>query len=416
MTVKKNLFIFLILGGLFAAPLISQERTDGIDQRGQQLVYTPAQQKLLIPAENIKIIREEDESKGGFHLYVKKTEGIESILLTETTKDPYGKIDNYAYRAKEYNPINGDEIRILDGKKLESKYAQYSLVDSTVEDTDFFVPAFHIYIPDTLVYGYEWSRHGEIKIGKGTFISIRAYSKPYADYSGDYLDNPFMFDLIKRKIPKPAPIAPEPEPLLVLTDEYNPVASEKFKEITDDEMIYSKGPETIVEDILGIIVGFDKTKPLDFVLAIDATGSMKDDIDELKARLKPALRKLFGESHDARFGLLFYRDYGDTYKYMGLPVKLFVFTQSYNNFQQNLDSIYIRGTEGGDVPEAVYEALYASCAFYTWRPEADRHVILIGDAEPHPFPRGSGKYSKEYVMGVAKEKGIKTHAILLPNK
>ena len=416
MTVKKNLFIFLILGGLFAAPLISQERTDGIDQRGQQLVYTPAQQKLLIPAENIKIIREEDESKGGFHLYVKKTEGIESILLTETTKDPYGKIDNYAYRAKEYNPINGDEIRILDGKKLESKYAQYSLVDSTVEDTDFFGPAFHIYIPDTLVYGYEWSRHGEIKIGKGTFISIRAYSKPYADYSGDYLDNPFMFDLIKRKIPKPAPIAPEPEPLLVLTDEYNPVASEKFKEITDDEMIYSKGPETIVEDILGIIVGFDETKPLDFVLAIDATGSMKDDIDELKARLKPALRKLFGESHDARFGLLFYRDYGDTYKYMGLPVKLFVFTQSYNNFQQNLDSIYIRGTEGGDVPEAVYEALYASCAFYTWRPEADRHVILIGDAEPHPFPRGSGKYSKEYVMGVAKEKGIKTHAILLPNK
>ena len=408
MTVKKNLFIFLILGGLFAAPLISQERTDGIDQRGQQLVYTPAQQKLLIPAENIKIIREEDESKGGFHLYVKKTEGIESILLTETTKDPYGKIDNYAYRAKEYNPINGDEIRILDGKKLESKYAQYSLVDSTVEDTDFFGPAFHIYIPDTLVYGYEWSRHGEIKIGKGTFISIRAYSKPYADYSGDYLDNPFMFDLIKRKIPKPAPIAPEPEPLLVLTDEYNPVASEKFKEITDDEMIYSKGPETIVEDILGIIDGFDKTKPLDFVLAIDATGSMKDDIDELKARLKPALRKLFGESHDARFGLLFYRDYGDTYKYMGLPVKLFVFTQSYNNFQQNLDSIYIRGTEGGDVPEAVYEALYASCA--------DRHVILIGDAEPHPFPRGSGKYSKEYVMGVAKEKGIKTHAILLPNK
>ena len=416
MTVKKNLFIFLILGGLFAAPLISQERTDGIDQRGQQLVYTPAQQKLLIPAENIKIIREEDESKGGFHLYVKKTEGIESILLTETTKDPYGKIDNYAYRAKEYNPINGDEIRILDGKKLESKYAQYSLVDSTVEDTDFFGPAFHIYIPDTLVYGYEWSRHGEIKIGKGTFISIRAYSKPYADYSGDYLDNPFMFDLIKRKIPKPAPIAPEPEPLLVLTDEYNPVASEKFKEITDDEMIYSKGPETIVEDILGIIDGFDKTKPLDFVLAIDATGSMKDDIDELKARLKPALRKLFGESHDARFGLLFYRDYGDTYKYMGLPVKLFVFTQSYNNFQQNLDSIYIRGTEGGDVPEAVYEALYASCAFYTWRPEADRHVILIGDAEPHPFPRGSGKYSKEYVMGVAKVKGIKTHAILLPNK
>ena len=402
-------------------PLISQERTDGVDQRGQQLVYTPAQQKLLISAENVKLIPDEDAEKGGFHLYVKKLPGIESILLTETTKDPYGKIDNYAYRATEYNPVNGDEIRILDGKKLDSKYAKYSLVDSTPEDTDFFGPAFHIYIPKKLVYGYEWTRHGEIDIGKGTFISIRAYSKPYADYTGDYVDNPFMFDLVTRKVPRPAPEPlpepePEPESEIILTDDYNPVASEKFQEITDDEMIYSKGPATIVEDILGIIDGFDKTKPLDFVLAIDSTGSMKDDIDELKARLKPALKKLFGESHDARFGLLFYRDYGDTYKYMGLPVKVFVFTQSYNNFQQNLDSVYIRGTEGGDVPEAVYEAMYASCEFYTWRSEADKHVILIGDAEPHPFPRGSGKYSKEYVMGIAKEKGIKTHAILLPSK
>lgn len=408
-------------------PLNSQERTDGVDQRGQQLVYTLAQQKLLISAENVKLIPEEDAEKGGYHLYVKKLPGIESILLTETTKDPYGKIDNYAYRATEYNPVNGDEIRILDGKKLDSQYAKYSLVDSTPEDTDFFGPAFHIYIPKKLVYGYEWTRHGEIEIGKGTFISIRAYSKPYADYTGDYVDNPFMFDLVTRKIPRPAPEPlpePEPEPEtvqepeVILTDDYNPVASEKFKEIIEDkdEMIYSKGPATIVDDILKIIDGFDKTKPLDFVLAIDATGSMKDDIDELKARLKPALRKLFGESPDARFGLLFYRDYGDTYKYMNLPVRLFGFTQNYDNFQKNLDSIYIRGTEGGDVPEAVYEALFASCMYFTWREEADRNIILIGDAEPHPFPRGSGKYSKEYVMGIAKEKGIKTHAILLPSK
>ena len=81
-----------------------------------------------------------------------------SVLLTETTKDPNGKADNYAYRTKEYNPINGDEVRYLDGKPLVSEGAKYSLVDSTVEYLEDFGAAFHFYIPSTIIYGYEW-RH-----------------------------------------------------------------------------------------------------------------------------------------------------------------------------------------------------------------------------------------------------------------
>ena len=71
--------------------------------------------KLRITAENVRLVQ--DKEKGGYHLYVKKTANVNSILLTETTKDPAGKNDSYAYRAKEYNSINGDEIRFLDGKK-----------------------------------------------------------------------------------------------------------------------------------------------------------------------------------------------------------------------------------------------------------------------------------------------------------
>ena len=427
MRLKKGLFS-LILGGFFAFSFAGTSLfAQSGDFSGQTIVYTEGQQQLLIPAENVRIVPDQAD-QGGYHLYVKKTPHIGSILLTETTKDPSGKNDSYAYRAKEYNSVNGDEIRYLDGKKLDTDYARYSLVDSTPEDTEFFGPAFHIFIPKTIVYGYEWSRHGEVEIGKGTFINIRAYEKPYADYSGDYVDNPYMFDLVTRKRPRPTPPPvveeipepeAEPEPIpeseVILINDYNPAASEAFKEI-DDGMIYSKGPSTIVEDIMGIIAKFDKTKPLDLVLAVDATGSMKDDIDELKARLEPELRRVFGESTDARFGLLFYRDYVDNYKYMNLPVKLFAFTQNYESFSHNLNSITINGREGGDIPEAVYEAMYASCQFFGWRPEADRQIILIGDAEPHPYPRGSGKYSKEYVMGVAQEKGIKIHSILLPNK
>ncbi len=417
----------VLIAGLFfiaAASVFAQT------EESQTELYTAKQQQLRITAENVRLVA--DSKKGGYHLYVKKLPNVNSILLTETTKDPAGKSDSYAYRAKEYNKINGDEIRYLDGKKLESEGAKYSLVDSTVENTSFFGPAFHIYIPETIVYGYEWSRHGEVTIGKGTFINIRSFEKPYADYTGDYMDSPFMFDLKVTKKPKPKPVVkkepepaplpepepePEPEPIeepeTVLTDDYNPVASEKFKEMSDD-IIYSKGPETIIEDIKSLLEDIEDKDNLDLVFAIDATGSMKNDIDKLKTDMQPLLTEIFGGSPGVRVGLLFYRDYGDTFKYMDLPVKVFPFTSNFTSFSKNLNSIRIYGKEGGDIPEAVYEAMYASCEFYSWRVTAQKKIILIGDAEPHPKPRGTGKYSKDYVMGIAESRKIKIHSILLP--
>ena len=411
--------VFMIVQVVFA-------QSDG----SQTTLYTAKQQQLRITAGNVRLVR--DEKNGGYHLYVKKLPNVNSILLTETTKDPEGKSDSYAYRAQEYNSINGDEIRYLDGKKLESEGAKYSLVDSTPENTSFFGPAFHIYIPETIVYGYEWSRNGQITIGKGTFINIRSFEKPYADYTGDYMDSPFMFDLkvtkrvVKKPTPKPAPKVqpkPDPEPInepepvdepeTVLTDDYNPVASEKFKEFSDD-IIYSKGPETIIEDIRGLLADIEDKDNLDLVFAIDATGSMKNDLDKLKTDMYPLLTELFGNTPGARVGLLFYRDYGDTFKYMDLPVKVFPFTSNFTSFSKNLNSIRIYGKEGGDIPEAVYEAMYASCEFYSWRNTAQKKIILIGDAEPHPTPRGIGRYSKDYVMGIAESRKIKIHSILLP--
>ena len=399
----------------------------------QTIIFTPKQQELRISANDIKLI--EDKENGGYHLYVKKNPKVNSILLTETTKDPLGKNDSYAYRAKEYNPINGDEIRYLDGKKLESEGAKYSLLDSTVEKTDFFGDAFHIFIPKTVVYGYEWSRHGEVELGKGTFINIRSFEKPYADYSGDYMDNPFMFDLkvfkktvktVRKEVKKvekketPQPVLepevldePEVQAEIILTDNYNPVASEKFSEISK-EMIYSKGPETLIEDIGKILKTFVKAEKLDIVFAIDATGSMKDDIEKLREDLIPEIKRIFSKEKDVRIAVLFYRDYGDTFRYMDLPVKCFDFTRSFKTFKEQLYSIKILGREGGDIPEAVYEAMFAASEFYKWRGDAQKEIILIGDAEPHPVPRGTGKYSKGYVMALAESKNIKIHSILLP--
>ena len=439
--VAVYLFIVIIIfRGTFVYSQ-SQDKTQMQSEAegNQTIIFTPKQQELRISANDIKLI--EDKENGGYHLYVKKNPKVNSILLTETTKDPLGKNDSYAYRAKEYNPINGDEIRYLDGKKLESEGAKYSLLDSTVEKTDFFGDAFHIFIPKTVVYGYEWSRHGEVELGKGTFINIRSFEKPYADYSGDYMDNPFMFDLkvfkktvktVRKEVKKlekketPQPVLepevldepeifeePEVQAEIILTDNYNPVASEKFSEISK-EMIYSKGPETLIEDIGKILKTFVNAEKLDIVFAIDATGSMKDDIEKLREDLIPEIKRIFSKEKDVRIAVLFYRDYGDTFKYMNLPVKCFDFTRSFKTFKEQLYSIKILGREGGDIPEAVYEAMFAASEFYKWRGDAQKEIILIGDAEPHPVPRGTGKYSKGYVMALAESKNIKIHSILLP--
>ena len=132
----------------------------------------------------------------------------------------------------------------------------------------------------------------------------------------------------------------------------------------------------------------------DVVFAIDATGSMKDDIEKLRSEWIPRLISSLKDFGSIRLGLLLYRDYPDNFRYRGIPVRFFDFTNDIKVFERNLNSFIIRGNEGGDIPEAVYEALYGSLEFYQWDKEAQKKIILIGDAEPHPVPRGTKNIQK----------------------
>ena len=95
-------------------------------------------------------------NNGGFHLYIRAKEDIKSVLLTETTQDPKLKLHNYAYRDPNFNEINGNEKRMLNGEVLDVSKGLYSLIDSTVEENTPIGRAFHIWIPRVMVYGYRW--------------------------------------------------------------------------------------------------------------------------------------------------------------------------------------------------------------------------------------------------------------------
>lgn len=409
----------------------------GIAFAQQTRIVELPQMQILANDISVKERFSDSGEREGVDLFIRKKPAISSVMLVETTKDPNGKEPNYAYRATEWNETNGNEIRYLDGKELHSEYSKYSLISSTVENHPDFGQAFHIFIPNTIYFGYPWSRNGSVQIGKGVFINIRTFEKPYGDYTGKYMDNPFMFDIGKapkekeptkaeaalEEIPEPEvneepQIIPQKEEKPILTDDYNPLAVEKFSQLANEGggFLYYSKPENLVQDLLDSVERITPKTRADIVLAIDTTGSMKDDLEVLRKKWIPEFIEQAKEFEDLRIALLLYRDYNDSYNHKGLPVKFFDFTREPEKIKKQLDSVIIHGNEGGDIPEAVHEALFASINFYEWRNDAQRKIILLGDAEPHPKPRGPRKITQEKVMQLASEKGITLDCIIVPDE
>jgi len=331
---------------------------------------------------------------GGFHLFIRKKPDISSVLLTESTRDPALREDNYAYRAGEWNPINGDEIRLLNGVPLPPESRIYSLISSTVVNHPALGPSFHIYLPYVLYYGYEYTRHGEVYLGEGTYLNVRAFTLPYADYRGAFMDNPF--ELVAMQEPPPGP------PLGI----YFPETLEAFAEIArsgSGDLILSRDPDDVV-DLIQSALNRETGKTLDLVICLDTTNSMRKYIDALRARLIPMLHDILDDFESFRIGMVLFKDYYDAYLTRVMP-----FTSDFSRFQRDLNAIAVSG--GGDIPEAVYEALYDGATRFTWEAEA-RIMILIGDAPPHPRPRG--RITKEMTDNAINERQITVHAMILP--
>jgi hypothetical protein len=375
-----HLFSLLFFPVLLFAPL-------GFAQTG------PAQNSpaLFIGQEDLRM---EQGADGGFHLYIRKKPGVASVLLTESTRDPALRSANYAYRAPDWNAINGDEVRMLDDKPIPKSSRVWSLIDSSPENHPQLGAAFHIYIPYILNYGYETGRHGEVYVVDGTYFNIRAFSLPYADYRGSFRDNPFTLEVSQQPLPGP------PE------GNYMREAEDSFSEISAwgrGEMVHSLGPADLLDKIRDVLER-ERGKSLDLVICLDTTGSMKDDIEEIRRNLIPMLQDIVKSSPNFRIGMTLYKDYYEEYLTKVVP-----FTSDFNQFQRTLNGIAPRG--GKDIPEAVYEALYDGATQFPWQAES-RLMILIGDAPPHIRQRG--KISKEMTQQAAAERGLKVHAIILP--
>lgn len=160
----------------------------------------------------------------------------------------------------------------------------------------------------------------------------------------------------------------------------------------------------------------------DVFFLVDRTGSMTEEIDNIKANLQttivPAIARAIG---DVQFGVATYGDFplhpygedGDIPFTMVSPID-----RSVSNVQGAVNSIRVGG--GGDNAEAMTEALFqvasgegyspwitsrAACAvpgrqgYPCFRPNAQPIVVLVTDAPAHNGPQADNAYDNALFLG-----------------
>jgi hypothetical protein len=142
-------------------------------------------------------------------------------------------------------------------------------------------------------------------------------------------------------------------------------------------------------------------KIIDIYFAVDATGSMGDEIDYLKAELNNVIKRIKQNNPllEMRFGSVFYRDEGDQY-----VTRPFDFTTDEASLISFISEQSAEG--GGDFPEAVHSALDIAITQNSWNDNASARIIfLLLDAPPHYTQEAIS--SLELNLITAAEKGIK---------
>lgn len=144
---------------------------------------------------------------------------------------------------------------------------------------------------------------------------------------------------------------------------------------------------------------------VDIMLCLDCTGSMADEIERIQKTLMAMTAKLnvLPGKPRIRWGLVQYRDRGDTY-----VTKSHGFTTDVDKFQRRLNQCAASG--GGDYMESVNEALHKAVEKADWdKKDTIRLAFLIGDAPPHMDYGNDVKYVE--TMKKAQRRAIKIYPL-----
>ena len=161
-----------------------------------------------------------------------------------------------------------------------------------------------------------------------------------------------------------------------------------------------QGQSVALETSLPTAAG--QTVALDVLFLLDATGSMDDEIYQLKITIDEVahrIHRLPGDV-DVRLGMTLYRDEGDEFL-----TRTFDFTPDIGDFSEALSAVV--AADGGDNPEALDEALAEALARPSWRSASEtvQLIFLVADAPPQVRRQVPVPYTTS--MRTAAQRGIK---------
>ena len=161
-----------------------------------------------------------------------------------------------------------------------------------------------------------------------------------------------------------------------------------------------RGESVSLETSLPTAAG--ETVALDVLFLLDSTGSMEDEIHQLKITIDEVARRIhrLPGDVDVRLGMTLYRDEGDVFL-----TRTFDLTPDAEAFAQALSEVVAH--DGGDYPEALDEALADALSKPSWRSGADtvQLVFLVADAPPQMLRQVPVPYTDS--MREAARRGIK---------
>ena len=118
---------------------------------------------------------------------------------------------------------------------------------------------------------------------------------------------------------------------------------------------------------------------IDLVVSFDTTGSMYPVLAQVRTEVEKFVKTMFSEFTDLRLGIIAHGDYCDA----GNPYT--IISKDFTRDEVGLCK-FVRDTQktyGGDADECYELVLNTARTKLNWREDADKIMILIGDASPH---------------------------------
>ena len=162
----------------------------------------------------------------------------------------------------------------------------------------------------------------------------------------------------------------------------------------------ARGQNVALETSLPTAAG--ETVALDVLFLLDATGSMHDEIHQLKVTIDEVAKRIhrLPGDVDVRLGMTLYRDEFDSFL-----TATFDLTPDVQAFAHALSEVVADG--GDDYPEALDEALADALSQPSWRPASEtlQLIFLVADAPPQVLRQVPAPYTES--MREAAGRGIK---------